>query len=102
MGHRHVLAIDRSAKAIAQARGSHSGAPSTGTLQFRQRAVEQFELSSREERFDFSFAVRVGALDGRHPDIETAAKARIEEALKPGGQLFIDGGWPLRVLSLDS
>jgi hypothetical protein len=38
----------------------------------------------------------VGALDGRHPELEPAALARIAKALTKNGKLLIDGGNPLR------
>jgi hypothetical protein len=45
-------------------------------------------------------AIRVGALDGRHPEAEQASLAAIRAALKPGGRLYIDGGEPLREIGL--
>ena len=50
--------------------------------------------------FDLAFAVRVGALDGRHPELEARARQRIADALTPHGRLFIDGGDPLREIRL--
>lgn len=50
--------------------------------------------------FDIVFAVRVGALDGRHPDAGQQAIARIRAALAPGGRVFVDGGQPLRELDV--
>src|SRR5918996_5834938 len=72
-----------------------------GRLSLRQIAVEDFELEPGEAPFDIALAVRVGALDGRHPELERQARARIVAALTPGGRLFIDGGDPLRGVSLD-
>ena len=46
--------------------------------------------------FDLAFAVRVGCLDGRHPEAAAAALTRVRAALNPGGRLFVDGGDPLR------
>ncbi|WP_210418162.1 hypothetical protein [Ruania zhangjianzhongii] len=66
----------------------------------RQIAVEQFELLPSEEPFDLAFAVRVGALDGRHPMAGQIARPRIAAALAPHGRLFIDGGSPLREVEL--
>src|SRR5690606_31741491 len=67
--HGYVLGIDRSPKAISLARaGSQSGIV-PGVLEFRQLAAEDFELAPTEAPFDLAFAVRVGALDGRHPDV---------------------------------
>lgn len=91
-----VLGIDRSAKAIAQA--TALGGPDR--LSFRAVAVEEFELRPGEEPFDLAFAVRVGALDGRHPELERLAHTRIRAALTSVGRLFIDGGDPLREIPL--
>jgi cyclopropane fatty-acyl-phospholipid synthase-like methyltransferase len=97
----HVLAIDRSAKAIAQATAGSQAEIAAGRLTLRQLAVEDFELEPGEAPFDIALAVRVGALDGRHPELERRARARIAAALTPGGRLFIDGDDPLREVSLD-
>ena len=87
----HVLAIDRSAKAVAQALAGSPDEVAAGTLSVRQAPVERFELEEGEDLYDLAFAVRVGALDGRHPELEREALQRIAAALVPGGQLFIDG-----------
>jgi hypothetical protein len=44
------------------------------------------------------FAVRVGALDGRHPDAGARALRSIAAVTTPEARLFIDGGTPLREL----
>ncbi len=44
--------------------------------------------------------MRVGALDGRHPDAGKLALEKIRAALKPAGRLFIDGGDPLQEIML--
>lgn len=100
LGGGRVLAIDRSATAVAQAR--RGGAPeiAAGILVVRHAAVEDLELEPGEALYDLAFAVRVGALDGRHPSLEARALRRIAAALAPGGRLFIDGGDPLRELRL--
>lgn len=94
--HGHVLAVDRSAKAIALLAESAAELISTGRLAARQVAAEQLELEPGEERYDIAFAVRVGAFDGRHPRAGALALERLGCALVPGGRLFIDGGNPLR------
>jgi len=96
----HVLAIDRSAKAIAQARAGSAALTGRGILSFRQVAVEDFVLLPGEAPFDLALAVRVGALDGRHAAAGRRALPRIAAALRPGGRLFIDGGDPLREVPL--
>ena len=102
IGDGHVLAIDRSAKAIALARAASRDEIGSGRLSLRQVAAEDFELAAGEKPYDIAVAVRVGALDGRHPEAGQLAKRRIAAALTPEGQLFIDGGDPLRKLLLDN
>jgi cyclopropane fatty-acyl-phospholipid synthase-like methyltransferase len=87
----HVLAVDRSAKAVAQTIAGSPDEIAAGTLSVRQSAVEDFELEKGEALYDLAFAVRVGALDGRHPHLEEEALHRIAAALAPAGRLFIDG-----------
>jgi len=93
--HGHVLGVDRSAKAIAQAVAGSQAQIAAGVLSFRQAEIEEFVLQSGEQPYDIAFAVRVGVLDGRHPGKQQAALARIRTALRQGGRLFIDGGNPL-------
>ena len=91
-----MLGIDRSEKAIAQAVAASAAEVAAGDLGFRAVAIENFDLGQGEEPYDIAFAVRVGALDGRHREIEQAAMSRIASALRMGGRLFLDGGCPLR------
>lgn len=100
IGNGYVLGIDRSAKSIAQAIVGSKDELASGHFGFRQVAIEDFELVHGEKPYDLAFAVRVGALDGRHPEAEKAAHERIKRALIKGGHLFIDGGNPLREISL--
>ena len=72
----------------------------SGCLAFRQVAVERFALARGDTPFDLAFAVRVGALDGRHPELEEQALRCIARALKPTGRFFLDGGDPLREVVL--
>lgn len=46
-------------------------------------------------------AIRVGAVDGRHSEIQKQALKKIAKALKSNGKLCIDGGNPLKEISLD-
>lgn len=101
IGSGHILAIDRSAKAIQQAITRSKAEIETGVLLFRQIPIEKFELEPKEKPFDIAIAVRVGALDGRHPEIERQALIKITHALTKKGKLFIDGGNPLKEISLD-
>lgn len=95
-----VLAIDRSATAIRQAIAGSAAMIAAGRLEFRQSPVEAFRLGEGEAPYDLAVAIRVGALDGRHPALEAAALAAIASALIPGGRLFVDGGDPLRERAL--
>ena len=95
-----VLGIDRSAKAIAQAVALTEHWPGSAALRFRHVAAEDFELAEGEAPFDLAFALRVGALDGRHPEAGRRALGRLGAALAPGARLFIDGGNPLREIRL--
>jgi SAM-dependent methyltransferase len=97
IGSGYILGIDRSPRAIAQAITLSRDAAG---LSFRVAAVEDFELEPGEKPFDLAFAVRVGALDGRHPELEQRARRRIRDALTPHGRLYIDGGDPLREIPL--
>ena len=91
-----ILAIDRSARAVAQAKAASAAEIAAGSMMVRHCAAEDFTLDDGEAPFDLAFAMRVGALDGRHPEIERPALGCIRSALVPGGRLFIDGGDPLR------
>ena len=90
------VAIDRSAKAIALAQAGSTAEIASGRLEFRQCAAEAFSLQPGEALFDLVFAMRVGALDGRHPELEAAALSRIKAALTPDGLLLIDGRAPVK------
>lgn len=91
-----VHAIDRSPRAIAQARAGSADELASGRLTLECVSIEDFVS---EARFDVVFALRVGGLDGRHPELERAALARIRAVLAPGGRVFIDGGAPLLELT---
>jgi SAM-dependent methyltransferase len=96
----HVLAIDRSAKAIALLTESTAALIAAGRLMPRQVAVEDLELEPGKDRYDLAFAVRVGAFDGRHLKSRARALRRVERALVPGGRLFIDGGDPVQEIAV--
>lgn len=100
IGDGYILMIDHSAKSIAQVQKNAATEINAGLMGVRQTAAEDFELGVDEEPFDLAFAVRVGALDGRHPEAGKIALQRIADALTPRGRLLIDGGNPLRDLSL--
>ena len=96
----HILAIDRSAAAIAQAEAAAADEIASGRMGVRQVAAEDFVLQPCEEPYDVVFAVRVGALDGRHPQAGQRVLQRIAMATTAGARLFIDGGEPLRELPI--
>lgn len=100
IGNGHILAIDRSPKAIQQAIAGSQAELNAGRLSYRQVSIENFELEANNRPFDIAVAVRVGALDGRHPDIEKQSLLKIAKALTMKGKLFIDGGNPLKEISL--
>ena len=101
IGDGHVLAIDRSAKAVQQAQKASVNEITSGRMSVRQVAVEDLELEVGEALYDIAFAIRVGALDGRHPKDGARALPRIAKALSKKGRLFIDGGNPLLEIPLD-
>ena len=96
----YVLGIDRSARAITQANAGSRKEIASGRLGFRVVAIEDFELQPDEMPFHVAFAVRVGALDGRHPTVGVIALKRIASALTKSGRLFVDGGSPLREIDI--
>ncbi|RVX40339.1 methyltransferase family protein [Nonomuraea polychroma] len=96
----HILAIDRSAGAIAQAEATAVAEIASGRMSVRQVAGEEFVLQPHEEPYDLVFAVRVGALDGRHPEAGQRMLQRIAMATTADARLFIDGGDPLRELPI--
>ncbi len=102
IGEGQVLMIDRSAKSVALARARSVAEIESGRLRVREVAVEDLELLDGEDLFDLAFAVRVGVLDGRHPEAYPVALRRISRALTPQGMLFIDDGDPLRRIELPS
>ena len=101
IGNGHILAIDRSANAIEQAVSGSQIEIKAGTLSFKQVAIEKFELEKNEKKYDIAVAIRVGALDGRHPKIERQSLINIAKAVTKSGKLFIDGGNPLKEIPLD-
>lgn len=95
-----ILAIDRSEKTIAAAIAGSEEEIATGRLAFRCVAIEDFVLERGEPQFDLAFAMRVGALDGRHPELEARALGRLKAALAPGAVLVIDDATPLSAADL--
>ena len=102
IGNGYILGIDRSERAIQQAIALSQDEIAAGSLGFRQIAAEDFELESGEQPYDLASAIRVGALDGRHPEIAQITLFRIAKALTRKGRLYIDGGNPLQEIKLDA
>ena len=100
IGEGQVVAIDRSAKAIAQAVSGSGAQIAAGRLVFRTVAAERFTLDKGEAPFDLVVAIRVGALDGRHPEAGALARAAIARVLGPGGAVLIDDGEGVRTLAI--
>jgi SAM-dependent methyltransferase len=100
IGKGHVLAIDRSAAGIAQATAGSAVEIAAGVLRFRRVAAEDLALEPDEPPYDLAFAVRVGALDGRHAELGARVLRAVTAALTEDGRLFIDGGNPLREVAL--
>ena len=98
----HVLVLDRSATGIRQTRTHCRAELENGSLSTLCAAVEAFELDPTVDLFDLAFACRVGALDGRHPQLYAAALERIGRAVIPGGLLYVDTGSPLTAIDLRS
>lgn len=92
----HILAIDRSAAAVAQAGSAARDEIASGRMSVRHVAAEDFRLLEGEEPYGVVFAVRVGALDGRHPALGERVLRRLAAATTGDARLFIDGGDPLR------
>jgi cyclopropane fatty-acyl-phospholipid synthase-like methyltransferase len=95
-----ALGVDRSEAAVRQATTGCADEIARGILEVRRSAIEDFELEPGEAPYDLAVALRVGALDGRHPDLEARALARIGAALTADGILYLDGGAPLRTVAL--
>jgi hypothetical protein len=88
----HVLAIDRSQLAIEQARSACAELIASGAMSVRCVAAEDLVLEAGEVPYDLAFAIRVGALDKRHPEAEARAKAAIAAMLRPGAPLYVGDG----------
>jgi hypothetical protein len=98
---RSASATERSSRSTARQRRYVAEAGSqaeiaAGRLEFRTVAIEDFALYTGEDRFDLAFAMRVGALDGRHLDLGGMALSRLQAAVKPHGLLCIDDRPPVR------
>lgn len=98
IGNGYALGIDRSDKAIRQAEAASRPEIALRRISFRHVAAEDFELEKGELPFDLAFAVRVGALDGRYPELGKVALSKIRGALKKSGRIFVSRANTLREL----
>ncbi len=100
IGEGHVLGIDRSESAIARAKRL---VPEKGKarLEFRCMTAEDFALVEECPPFDLVVAIRVGAFDGRHPELGAKAMPRILARMTPEAGFFIDSGDGLRNIRAD-
>jgi SAM-dependent methyltransferase len=96
----HVLGIDRSARAIQQASAACAAEIEAGLVSLRCVAAEDLSRLRGEKPFQLAFALRVGALDGRHPEAFARALPRIAALLGRDGKLFVGDGGDLRVVPL--
>lgn len=89
----HVLAVDRSARAISALDAVLAREPGlAGWIGTVCCAAADLDLAGRLP-YDLAFATRVGALDGRHPADLASSLAAITAALVPGGPVLVgDGG----------
>lgn len=94
IGEGYVLGIDRSATAIARAKAI-TVEGRRAEIAFRCVSAEAFERLPGEALFDIAIAVRVGAFDGRFPELQRLALPRILAALAPSGQFFMDERPPI-------
>jgi cyclopropane fatty-acyl-phospholipid synthase-like methyltransferase len=100
IGDGHIHVIDRSPRGVAQIERSASAQIAAGRLSVQCVAVEDFVRPTGHPPYDLAFAVRVGALDGRHPRAGEQARRRLRLALAPHAPLYTDGGDPLTRLAL--
>ncbi len=96
----HVLVLDRSASGIRRTEAGCADEIAAGLLSTLCAPVDDFEPDAGTAPFDLAFACRVGALDGRHPQLFAAAIACLRPALVPDGRLYVDTGSPLAEIDL--
>ncbi|RPA19940.1 methyltransferase domain-containing protein [Gordonia sp. OPL2] len=90
----HVLGVDRSERAVSRAIASSGELIRVGLLRFACTPVEDLVLPDDTPPFDVAVAIRVGAFDGRHPEVRDTALHRVRAALRPGGRFYIDSPSP--------
>lgn len=95
-----IFAIDRSEKAISQCVKNSQKEIANGKIHFHKADIENFSLPNKTDLFDLAIAVRVGAVDGRHPEIEKQALQNIKKALKINGKFYIDSENTVKQINL--
>lgn len=93
---------ERGGRAVDQAVRAAGGLLHDGRLRFRHVAAEDLALEPGEQPYDLVFALRVGALDGRHPALGRRVLERLAAVTTPVARLYVDGGDPLREVPLHS
>ena len=86
-----VLVVDRSEAGTSRTADACAREMAAGLLGVRCSPIESFTLDEGEPRFDLALANRVGAFDGRHPDLLSDALRALEAATVEGSQFFVDG-----------
>ena len=95
----HVLANDRSPRAIEQVLRTASELIAEGRASAREDAADDLELLPGEAPYDLTFVVRVGAMDGPFAEAGVQALRRLMGVPLPAGSC-LDGGDPLRLVHL--
>ncbi len=91
----HIMVVDRSSRGVALTTSRCADEIASGVLSVLEADVSAFVLPDGVALFDLAFACRVGALDGRHPELYDRALANVTRALRPGGRFFVDTADPL-------
>jgi cyclopropane fatty-acyl-phospholipid synthase-like methyltransferase len=96
----HVLVLDRSQAGIERTRAACHAEIEAGLLSTLCASADDFKLPANTELFDIAFACRVGALDGRHPQLYARSISNLALAVVQGGKLYVDTGTPLTAIPL--
>ena len=99
LGTGHILAIDRSAAAIGQARVAAAKEIGSGRMSVRCHALEDFVLEADEEPYDIVSPSESAPSMVVTPRWRAGSAARCHRTAD-GARLFTDGGDPLRELPI--
>jgi hypothetical protein len=86
--------LDRSQAGIERTRAACHAEIEAGLLSTLCASADDFKLPANTELFDIAFACRVGALDGRHPQLYARSISNLALAVVQGGKLYVDTGTP--------